>query len=145
VQQRKLGGILIEQRGESSGLCRVIVGVGINVSMHKSQAAGIDQPWITVDEAMELAGRAPVSRNLLAAELLHGLHECLARYTVKGFEPYRDEWLALDALRGREVQVPGDDKLRGIGQGIDASGAFLIETKTGLRPVHAGDVSLRAV
>jgi len=145
VQQRKLGGILIEQRGESSGLCRVIVGVGINVSMHKSQAGGIDQPWITVDEAMELAGRRPISRNQLAAELLHGLHECLARYTVKGFEPYREEWLALDALRGCQVQVPGDDKLRGIGQGIDASGAFLIETATGLRPVHAGDVSLRAV
>lgn len=145
VQNRKLGGILIEQRGESSGLCRVIVGVGINVAMHKSQAGGIDQPWITVDEALALAGRASASRNLLASELLHGLHECLARYTVQGFEPYREEWLSLDAMRDREVQVPGDDRLRGMGRGIDSSGAFLIETRQGLRAVHAGDVSLRAV
>lgn len=145
VQERKLGGILIEQRGESSGICRVIVGVGINVSMHKSQGSGIDQPWITVDEAMELAGRPPVSRNHLASELLHGLHECLSRYTVKGFEPYREEWLSLDALRGREVHVPGDDKMRGYGRGIDGSGAFLIETKSGIRQVLSGDVSLRAL
>lgn len=143
VAERKLGGILIEQRGESSGICRVIVGVGINVSMHKAQAGGIDQPWITVDEAMALAGRGAASRNPLACDLLHGLHECLSRYTVKGFEPYRDEWLALDALRDRTVQVPGEERLRGVGRGIDASGAFLIETRDGLRAVHAGDVSLR--
>lgn len=143
VQQRKLGGVLIEQRGESSGVCRVIVGVGLNVSMQKSQAGGIDQPWITVDEALAAAGRPPVSRNQLAADLLHGLHECLSRYSVMGFEPYRAEWLALDALRDRAVQVPGDDRLRGTGRGIDASGAFLVETGAGLRAVHAGDVSLR--
>lgn len=145
VAERKLGGILIEQRGESTGTCRVIVGVGINVSMDKSQAGGIDQPWITVDEALQRAGRAPVSRNDLAAELLHGLHECLARYTVKGFEPYRHEWLGLDALRDREVHVPDTDpKVRGIGRGIDAQGAFLIETPQGLKALHGGDVSLRA-
>lgn len=145
VANRKLGGILIEQRGESTGTCRVIVGVGLNVSMHKSQAGGIDQPWITVDEALASAGRGAVSRNALAAELLHGLHECLARYTVQGFEPYRSDWLALDAMRDREVHVPGDAQLRGLGRGIDTSGAFLIETRSGLRAVHAGDVSLRAV
>ena len=143
VDGRKIGGILIEQRGESGDLCRVVVGVGINVAMHKSQAGGIDQPWITVDEALALAGRGPASRNQLAGDLLHGLHECLARYTVKGFSPYREEWLALDAMRGREVHVPGDALLRGAGRGIDESGAFLIETRNGMRSVHAGDVSLR--
>lgn len=145
VAERKLGGILIEQRGESTGTCRVIVGVGVNVSMDTSQGGGIDQPWITVDEALARAGRAPVSRNVLAADLLHGLHECLSRYTVKGFEPYRDEWLGLDALRDREVHVPDTDpKVRGIGRGIDANGAFLVETAQGVKALYGGDVSLRA-
>lgn len=145
VREKKLGGILIEQRGESGDLCRVVVGVGINVAMQKAQAGSIDQAWTTVDETLAAAGRGPASRNQLAGDLLHGLHECLARYTVKGFEPYREEWLALDAMRGREVHVPGDDKLRGLARGIDAQGAFLIETRQGLRPVYAGDVSLRPV
>lgn len=143
VDERKLGGILIEQRGESGDLCRVVVGVGINVAMQKTQGADIDQPWITVDEALASAGRGPASRNQLAGDLLNGLHECLSRYTVKGFGPYRDEWLALDALRDRKVQVPGDERLRGIGRGIDAHGAFLLETREGLRSLYAGDVSLR--
>ena len=143
VAGRKLGGILIEQRGESGDLCRVVVGIGINVAMHKAQAGHIDQPWITVDEALAASGRPPASRTQLAAALLHGLHECLARYTVMGFGPYREEWLALDAMRERQVQVPGDDRLRGLGRGIDSSGAFLIETREGLRAIYAGDVSLR--
>ncbi|MGQ0502671.1 MAG: biotin--[acetyl-CoA-carboxylase] ligase [Panacagrimonas sp.] len=145
VGDRKLGGILIEQRGESSDVCRVVVGVGVNVAMQASQAASVDQPWTTVDEVLgrEPGGPRRASRNALAAELLRGLHDCLSRYALGGFEPYRREWLALDAMQGREVQVPGDETLRGPGRGIDASGAFLIETATGLRAVHAGDVSLR--
>lgn len=140
--QRKLGGILIEQRGESGGTCRVIVGVGINVSMTRGQGDDIDQPWTSLDQALREAGRPRVSRRELAANLLLGLHECLARYPVIGFDAYREEWLALDALRDREVQVPGE-KLRGIGRGLDAHGAFLIETREGVQRVLAGDVSLR--
>ena len=143
VDGRKLGGILIEQRGESSGLCRVVVGVGINVAMDKTQARDIDQAWTSVDQCLQQAGRPRASRNELASNLLHGLHECLARYPVNGFDAYREEWLALDALRDREVIVPGNDRLRGIGRGLDDHGAFLIQTREGLQRVLAGDVSLR--
>ena len=144
VGQRKIGGILIEQRGESRDLCRVVVGVGINVAMQKRQAGGIDQPWTTVDEVLTECGRPPASRNRLAVDLLHGLHECLARYVVKGFGPYREEWCALDALRDCKVQLSGQQEtLHGVGRGIDEQGAFLIETAEGLRVVHSGDVSLR--
>jgi BirA family biotin operon repressor/biotin-[acetyl-CoA-carboxylase] ligase len=145
VGKRKIGGILIEQRGESIGTCRVIVGVGINVSMSRRQGEDIDQPWISLDEALSEAGRPRVSRTDLAASLVHGLHECLGRYQVTGFDAYREEWLALDALRDREVHVPGE-KLRGLGRGLDPHGAFLIETREGqLQRVLAGDVSLRPV
>lgn len=143
VGDRKLGGILIEQRGESGDLCRVVVGVGLNVAMQRNQAGGIDQPWTTVDDMLTASERPPASRNQLAADLLNGLHECLSRYSVKGFEPYREEWCALDALRDRRVHVPGHDALRGMGRGIDHQGAFLIETRDGLRAIFSGDVSLR--
>ncbi|MGQ0621780.1 MAG: biotin--[acetyl-CoA-carboxylase] ligase [Panacagrimonas sp.] len=141
---RKLGGILIEQRGESSGSCRVVVGVGINVAMDSGQAGEIDQPWIALDEVLTRTGRARASRNALAASLLGSLHACLARYPRDGFEEYRKEWLALDALRNRPVRVPGDERLHGIGRGLDEHGAFLIQTGDGaLQRVLAGDVSLR--
>jgi BirA family biotin operon repressor/biotin-[acetyl-CoA-carboxylase] ligase len=144
LEGRKLGGILIEQRGESIGTCRVIVGVGINVAMDRSQARDIDQPWIALDEVLQRNGRAPASRNELAAALLHGLHECLSRYPVAGFDAYRRDWLALDVLREREVFVPGqEERLRGLGRGVDEQGAFLLQTREGLQRVLAGDVSLR--
>ena len=143
VEDRKLGGILIEQRGESRDLCRVVVGVGINVAMQGRQAQGIDQPWTTVDEVLLAAGHPPASRNRLSIDLLNGLYDCLSRYAIKGFEPYRDDWTALDALRDRPVQVPGDERLRGVGRGIDAQGAFLIDTGEGRRALFSGDISLR--
>lgn len=143
IDDRKLGGILIEQRGVSGDDCRVIVGVGLNVAMRAAQGEGIDQAWITVNEALARAQRMPASRTQLASALLRGLHACLTHYPATGFAPYRDEWLARDALRDRAVHVPEHAALRGIGRGVDAQGAFLIDTDAGLRTVHGGEISLR--
>src|SRR3546814_7105530 len=37
VDDRKLGGILIEHRGEAGGACRVVVGIGLNLQMVANQ------------------------------------------------------------------------------------------------------------
>lgn len=143
LDQRKLGGILIEQFGEAGGACRVIVGIGINVSMQAAQAAQVDQPWTTVNEGLHRIEKSPITLTRLACELLPRLCRCLVRYEQTGFAPYLSHWCELDALRDRPVQVPDQPSLRGIGRGINSDGAFCIETADGLREVHAGDVSLR--
>lgn len=143
LDQKKLGGILIEQRGESGGVCRLVVGIGLNVSMQASQAAEIDQAWTTVNAEMRTQGRAELSRNEIASALIAQLYDCLLNYSETGFQPYRDDWSTLDALRDQAVRVPDDPSLSGIGRGIDDDGAFLIETRERLKRVHAGEVSLR--
>jgi BirA family biotin operon repressor/biotin-[acetyl-CoA-carboxylase] ligase len=143
VDGRKLGGILIEHRGEAGGACRVVVGVGLNIAMSPNQAAGIDQPWISVNEALAANGRAAASRNRLAGALLWALHEALRHFQSDGFAPFMAEWSALDLTRDRAVTISGGSQLHGIARGVDPSGALVVECDGERRLVHSGDVSLR--
>ena len=44
-QHKKLGGILIEVSGESSGECHAIIGLGLNLYLPEKETTGITQPW----------------------------------------------------------------------------------------------------
>lgn len=140
VQGRKLGGILLEHRGEAGGNCRVVIGVGINVAMRAAQAQAIEQAWVSLDEA---AGQS-VSRNALASALLHELQALLAGYAESGFPPCADEWAALDLTRDREIRVKlAEGELQGIGAGLHTDGALRVLADGRLHLLHAGDVSVR--
>lgn len=137
----KLGGILIEQRAEAGGPCRVIIGLGLNVSMRTATSAAIPQPWTSLAEAL---GRAP-SRNALAARILDRWLGLLDRYATDGFAPLEPAFRALDLLRGRGValQLPGGEA-RGVARGVDESGALLVDVDGERRRILSGDVALRA-
>lgn len=135
LQGRKLGGVLMEHRGETGGACRVVIGLGLNVAMRDGPP---DQPWISLDS------QGPVSRNRLAAAVLAQLHTLLADYAAHGFAPCAAEWARRDLTRDQPVRVlMAEHELHGIARGVDEQGALLIETAAGRVPVHSADVSLR--
>jgi BirA family biotin operon repressor/biotin-[acetyl-CoA-carboxylase] ligase len=141
VGAAKLGGILIEQRGEAGGSCRVVIGVGVNVSMTPAQAGALDQPWISLQAAM--GGTAP-DRNVLAAHLLAELLDALERFEVHGFAAFIVQWTALDATAGQPVRIEGGAApLAGIARGVDEQGALIVESGGTRHKVHTGEVSLR--
>jgi len=136
----KLGGILIEQRGESGGACRVVVGLGLNVAMRSATTAHIGQPWTTLAEQL---GEAP-SRNALAARILAQWVAMLERFTLEGFAPFEPRWRALDLLRNRAVTLAlPEGELAGIARGVDEAGALLVDAGETRRRILSGDVSLR--
>lgn len=142
----KLGGVLIEQRGEMGSGCRVVVGIGLNVAMSPAQAGAVDQPWTALNPALAARGHAPVSRNALAGELVAALHAALAQFGREGFAPFARDWAAFDATANQPVRIEGaTPPLEGIARGIDADGALIVETAQGRVPVHAGEVSLRFI
>ena len=141
ASDRKLGGILVEMRGEPPGTTRVVVGVGINLRMPPSAAAGIDQPWIDLATLGVITGR-----NLLAVSVLDALVAMLTRFAQDGFAASYDDWSARDALRGRDVAVSGQGKpVRGVARGIDRDGALRLEVDGAVRRVVVGEVSLRGL
>lgn len=142
---RKLGGILIEHRGEAGGACRVVVGVGLNVAMSARQAAAIDQPWTSAHQLQTMHGVAPISRRALAAILLRTLHETLSAFERAGFDAFLPAWQARDLTRDRAVTIASaQEALSGIARGVDEQGALLLEAAGTVHRIHSGEVSLRA-
>lgn len=139
-RSRKLGGILVDIVGESSGPCHVAVGVGINVEIIEADAKRIDQPWV---DLAGITGLTP-DRNALAAAILSNLAVALADYPAHGFAPYRGEWEARHALRGRDVVVDSDaGRFSGRIDGIDDSGALLLRTHGQTRRFFHGEVTIQ--
>jgi BirA family biotin operon repressor/biotin-[acetyl-CoA-carboxylase] ligase len=138
----KLGGILIEQRGEASGACRVVIGLGLNVAMRSATDAQITRPWTSLTEAL---GRAP-SRNALAAGILAQWIGMLDRFARDGFAPFEPLFRRLDLLHSRAVtvQMAGGD-VSGIARGVDESGALLLDVGGERRRILSGDVELRVM
>jgi BirA family biotin operon repressor/biotin-[acetyl-CoA-carboxylase] ligase len=146
LDERKLGGILIELSAEAQGRCHVVVGLGINVALPpRSLATLSDWPRGAIDLATAKRG-APPPRALLAARLIDGVGELFASYEESGFAPYRAEWRVADFLNGRRVKLEDSAApASGIARGIDGDGALLIETAGGARRrVISGDVSVRS-
>lgn len=138
---RKLGGILVEVRGDAAGPMQVVVGLGINVCMPPAAARAIDQPWC------DLAGLAPapVSRQAVCAALLDALLPMLASFERQGLAPWLEAWHRHDLLAGRPVRLDeGARVFEGIALGVAADGALRLRTADGERLCHAGEASLRA-
>ncbi|ULQ45254.1 biotin--[acetyl-CoA-carboxylase] ligase [Flagellatimonas centrodinii] len=136
---RKLGGILLEHRGETGGACRIVIGIGLNVRPFADGQAP-DQPWIAADQLRD----TPVDRNALAAALLSQLAAMLAAYADTGFAPWRGRWQARDLTLDRKVNVLGPGApWQGIARGIDTQGALQVEVDGQLKPLHSGEVSVR--
>lgn len=145
VGDAKLGGVLIEQRGEAGGACRVVIGVGLNVAMTEAQAGALDQAWTSLARECLRHDCALPSRTLLAAALADALVSTLTEFEASGFAPFLADWNALDAAAGRAVRITGAgaEPIEGIARGIDADGALIIESGGTRRRLHSGEVSLR--
>ncbi|MGA8260089.1 MAG: biotin--[acetyl-CoA-carboxylase] ligase [Arenicellales bacterium] len=140
--RRKLCGLLLDVSAEAQSACRIVVGVGINVSMDPGLARGIDQPWVDLET---VTGR-PFDRNVLAARCLDVLLPAFESFPADGFSPYRSEWKRLDALCDRSVTVrsAGGVVVNGRATGVDGSGRLQVVGEDG--DVHAftqGEVSVR--
>ena len=142
VEQKKLGGILLEMIGDPAGHCSVVIGVGLNVSMPVSQASAIDQDW--TDVATELQDKLP-ARNKLAAELISEILPLLSTFQEQGFAAYRDEWQAADAFYGQPAVISTPKQsTAGIVKGVGINGALRLELDSGnIDSLIGGELSLR--
>jgi BirA family transcriptional regulator, biotin operon repressor / biotin---[acetyl-CoA-carboxylase] ligase len=138
----KLGGILVDLRGEAAGPALVVVGVGVNVCLPRAARSALAAEGVAAVDLATL-GTAP-ARNALAAVLIAELHQALGEFGARGMAAFADEWVAADALAGRAVRVlHGGQQLEGIARGVDADGALLLEADGYRRRIVSGEVSVR--
>jgi len=140
---RKLGGVLVDLRGEPAGPAYVVVGVGINVRLPAATLAAIAAEGPGATDLAALGVRR--SRSELAAALIAELARMLEEFGGRGVAAFADEWRAADALANRRVRVlQGGEVLEGLARGVDADGALLVEAPGGERRVLSGEVSVRS-
>jgi BirA family transcriptional regulator, biotin operon repressor / biotin---[acetyl-CoA-carboxylase] ligase len=144
VGDRKLAGVLIELRAESSGPACVVVGIGLNVALGETLLEKIAQSGTAATD-LASAGLIRISRNAVAAALVTDCVRGLIQFEREGLKPFIEEWRGADALRGRPVSVSvGDGTTKGLARGVDLHGALLVETPQGVKRFIAGDVTVRA-
>lgn len=140
---RKLGGILVDLRGEAAGPAYVVVGVGINVRLPDPVLAQLRAAGVEATDLASLAAPG-LRRNRLAAALINELALALEEFAGRGFAAFVDEWRAADALIDQLVGVrEGATIVNGLARGVDVDGALLIEAGGARRRVLAGEVSVR--
>lgn len=142
VDGDKLGGILVEHRGEAAGGCRIVMGVGLNVQMTAGDAADLNQPWTSV--ASHVAS-AP-SRNTLVGDMLNASLDTLRQFETAGFAPFEARWHEFDAVWGKYVHLWTEQRqLSGYAAGIAPDGALLVDIEGERQRFYSADVSVRAI
>jgi BirA family transcriptional regulator, biotin operon repressor / biotin---[acetyl-CoA-carboxylase] ligase len=144
----KLGGILIELRGESQGPATIAVGLGLNVRLGPAARAAIATAGgLPPADLASAAGDAMLERNAVAAALIAAIAGCLERAPAGLSDAVLSGWRQRDFLWGRQVRIEDAAGGRsGIARGLDPSGALLLEDAGGARHrVTAGEVTLRAI
>lgn len=135
LQERKLGGILIETA--AVGATRyVVVGVGINIAPR--DPAGLSTPPAWLQELLpELDAPAVLAR------LARPLMQVLRQFETQGFAAFQAAFRQRDVLLGRPVQL--SDGVTGTAAGVDERGALLVHTANGMKRVSSAEVSVRPV
>jgi len=139
--QRKVGGILVEAKTESSVIAYAVVGIGINVHQ-RSFPADLSTPATSLD--IETGKSIP--RQPLLVSLLKSLQrEALALLDPASIEGIpRRVRQASTWVSGRSVEVHGPQACTGVTAGLDQSGFLLVQTPQGLVTVQTGGLRAAA-
>ena len=138
VCDKKIAGILLELIGDPADVCHVVVGIGINVNM--TTAAGVGQPWTS----MNLETGNSFARNEVITALSMRLKEYLESHAITGFSSFHDEWEKNHVWQGREVSLmAGQHQVNGVVVGVDQQGALRLSVNDELKTYSGGELSLR--
>lgn len=153
VDERKLGGILVERVETPTGPAAV-VGIGLNVTMIADELptarAATGTETALMPTSLLLAGARTTDRASLLAVLLRALEARYQAWRAVGGDPdagpgggLRADYRAVCATLGRDVrvQLAPDQWISGRARDVDADGRLVVRTSAGDRALGAGDVT----
>jgi BirA family biotin operon repressor/biotin-[acetyl-CoA-carboxylase] ligase len=141
-RDRKLAGVLIEMQGDALGPSAAVIGIGLNVRLSKALRGRIDRPAADLESACGVS----LDRNAVLGLIQSHLAGILEDFEEHGFAPLRGEWERHHAYQGQGIvlTLPTGQTEHGIARGVADDGALLFESGGALRPLHSGEISVRA-
>lgn len=136
VEDRKLGGILIETALPQDGTAEryLVIGIGINIGAREAAGMSVAPAWIA-------QWRPEATAPHLLREIVPPLVAHVLLFGDRGFVPFAERFAARDALRGREVQL--SDGSAGRCAGVGWGGELLVQTPAGMKTITSAEVSVR--
>ncbi len=132
IDGRKIAGILLESGQDTKGAW-LAIGVGINLVSHPD---GTEFPATSL-AAFVTAPSSSEALTVLAARFAHWYDAWMER----GFETLRAAWLARAGGLGEPIRARLPHETRhGVFEGIDATGALLLNEQGTIRAIAAGEV-----
>ena len=133
-------GISTEMSADIDRINYVVIGIGINAIISQEQF-----PADLQDRAASMSMfLGNFDRIGFFQQVLRNLEAVYKEVQSQGFEPILQEWRQLSVTLGEEVNVLGiKETFSGRAVDIAEDGALLIDVGTEIRPVYAGDVSIR--
>lgn len=141
VDHHKLGGILIELRGEILGPSSVFIGIGINFRLSEIVKSYIQQK---VTDISVITGEY-MNRNLVLGALLLELRDTLINFEKYGFTHFKKEWIRYHAYEGKLIclTLPDNSVIEGTVDGVNDDGSLCLLSPMGRISYTVGDISLR--
>ena len=141
-ENKKLGGILIESKMNSTQEYFFAIGFGINVAMQAQDFGAIPQPATSVN----LINGSAVSRDVLISEAIRQVVQMVDNFDQSTVPGVVEAFDAIDAFRNQPIAVTtATQTIEGTNAGIDSNGQLLLDTSAGDRlQFSAADISLRS-
>lgn len=140
VMNKKIGGILLEVRGEASGPVDVVIGIGMNYDLAEDVKANITQAVTDICSHTEQR----LSRNSLAATLLSNVFAVLENMEADQSLNLLDEWRTLDCYVEQHVKLLlPNEEIEGVLKGVDNQGSLLMSVAGKMKSYTSGEISLR--
>lgn len=135
----KVAGILLESGGSAQSSLTVVVGIGVNLAA-VPEAALLETRAVPPVSVLGETGHTVSPDDFL--DLLAGAFaQWQQQFDTYGFTPIRNAWLARAARLGETIIARvGLDEHEGVFEGIDDSGALILQTASGRRVIPAADV-----
>jgi BirA family biotin operon repressor/biotin-[acetyl-CoA-carboxylase] ligase len=136
VNGAKLGGVLVETRGQG-GATHAVIGVGLNCRHDVSLELRLRRRVGALDQFIE-----DMDRNEIIARIARSLLDALGAFEAKGLDSARHDWEAMDAYAGQRLRVRLADGrvISGVASGLADDGGLRLLTRDGLRAVRNGHV-----
>ncbi|SMO33386.1 biotin--[acetyl-CoA-carboxylase] ligase [Paracoccus laeviglucosivorans] len=135
----KVAGILLESAGTGAETQAVCVGIGVNL------AAAPDIGAVETGAVTPVSVKGETGFTVTLEDFLDLLAPAFARWQAQldtyGFASIRNAWLARAARLGETIIArTGKSETRGIFEGIDDTGALILQTPSGRQVLPAADV-----
>ncbi len=141
VEDRKLGGLLVERidGGDVAGRAAAVIGIGLNVTTTRDELPTPQATSLALESATTTDRNTLVKAVLRRLEGLLGEWEAGAGWPAAGYRPHTSR-PAPRSVRSCGWSCPDQEAVEGVATGLDETGRLLVNTDSGVRAFGAGDV-----